>query len=143
MQLKTLSLSPKDKMLDGFMVADTLDLETFAPVVIMGANIPMSARIIICADKIVQQRVIHLGYQMMHPVLDGVLFELASSVIYQDFDFTNDKVSDDKRLYLRQPQVWQPVTIRSATGSLPVVIEARCGNPKHKAQIAINLHVQG
>jgi hypothetical protein len=141
--MKTLTLAPVKPMLDGFMVADTLDLETFAPVVIMGANIPMSARIIICADKQVQQRIIQSSYQMMHPVLDGVLFELGSNVIWQDFDFTNDKVKDEQRMYLRQPQVWQPVTIRSATGKLPVVIEARCGNPKHKAHIVINLHVQG
>ena len=141
--MKTLTIKIPKGQLDGAMIPTELDLQTFAPVVIVGAKFSTSARIIICENKNVQQAVINTNYQMMAVPLPGILFELASDIIWSYFDFTDFcKSHDQSRLY-RYPLDWQPVLLQAKLGKLPVVIEARTGNHKHKAYITVELYTQG
>ena len=151
--MKTLTVKLPKTYLDGMVVAAELDLGTLAPVTIIGASIPSAARVVICKDTALQQKLINYRksssvgifshYQMMDTPPEGVLFELASNIIWSDFDFTKPPVKDDQRVWLRYPLDWQPAVIRSNTGKLPLIIEARCGNVKHKATIVVHLHIQG
>jgi hypothetical protein len=141
--MKLLNITHKKGLLDGQMVTADLDLQTFAAVTIIGIRFLTAARLIVCENVQVQQWLIgdalRPPYQMMQPVPVGVLFEIASSGIWHDFTLDRPKPKPDHAKYLRYPQEWQPVKLKSRTGKLPCIIEARCGNDKHKAHISIDL----
>lgn len=134
---KQLILKPKSKLLSGMLVPVILKLGTLRPVTIDRVAFSKPARLLICDTQNVQQGLINSRYQMMQPTPVGVLFHLASNVIWLEFDFTKPPLKAEQVNWMRYPQGWERVTVQSLTGSLPCVIEARSGNEKHKADIEI------
>jgi hypothetical protein len=138
---QSVTVKLKNKMLDGVLVGADLKLGTTRPVMVVGVDFLTPARIVICMDKLAQQGLLNGNYQMMQPEPEGVLAHISSSALWKQFDFTKPCPYHDQRVYMRYPDQWAPFELRSATGVLPCMIEARAGNEKHKAAIEITLHL--
>jgi hypothetical protein len=134
-----LILKPSKKLLSGNMVPVDIPLGTFKPVAVTAVQFQAFARLIVCTTHQLQQMLINTSYQFSDPVPEGVLLEVANNYYYPYFDLKQPCPKEHQRGYFIYPQEWAPVTLQSKTGKLYGVIEARCGNDKHKADIEVIL----